>query len=183
MSRIGKKEITIPDGVELKIESTPLGTKVKVKGPKGELERVFNKEIVISQEANLVKVSRANEERKARALHGLVRTLVANMIEGVKNGFSKDLEIHGVGYRATLKGANLDFQLGKSHPVVIEPPKGITFIVNENTKLTVSGPDKELVGQICANIIALRPPEPYKGKGIRVKGQRIKRKAGKSGSK
>ena len=105
------------------------------------------------------------------------------MIEGVKNGFSKDLEIHGVGYRATLKGANLDFQLGKSHPVVIEPPKGITFIVNENTKLTVSGPDKELVGQICANIIALRPPEPYKGKGIRVKGQRIKRKAGKSGSK
>jgi large subunit ribosomal protein L6 len=183
MSRIGKQEITIPDGVDIKIESSPLGTKVTTKGPKGELERVFSKDIIITKEANIVKVTRANEERKTRSIHGLTRTLLANMIEGVKNGFSKDLEIHGVGYRATLKGANLDFQLGKSHPVVIEPPKGITFIVNENTKLSVNGPDKELVGQVCANIIALRPPEPYKGKGIRVKGQKIKRKAGKSGSK
>lgn len=182
MSRIGKLEIKIPDGVEVKIDETPLGTKVKVKGPKGELEKLFRKEVRIVQDAGLIKVERKNEDRKSRSIHGLSRTLLANMIEGVKNGFVKELEIHGVGYRAALKGANLDFQLGKSHPVVIEPPKGISFTVTENTKLTVSGPDKELVGQIAANIIALRPPEPYKGKGIRVKGQRIKRKAGKSGA-
>lgn len=183
MSRIGKKEITIPSGVEISIQNTDAGQFVKVKGPKGELSRQFRPEIIISQEENQVKVARKDESRMARSLHGLSRTLLSNMVQGVSQGFTKELEIVGVGYRAALKGTSLDFQLGKSHPVVIEPPSGIEFKVEANTKVTVSGPDKELVGQIAANIIALRPPEPYKGKGIRVAGQRIKRKAGKSASK
>ncbi|MDD9899160.1 MAG: 50S ribosomal protein L6 [Candidatus Melainabacteria bacterium] len=183
MSRIGKKEITIPNGVEVTVENQDGGQIVKVKGPKGELSRQFRPEIIITQEENEVKVARQDDTRMARSLHGLSRTLLNNMILGVSQGFKKELEIVGVGYRAALKGANLDFQLGKSHPVVIEPPSGIEFKVEANTKVTVSGPDKELVGQIAANIIALRPPEPYKGKGIRIAGQRIKRKAGKSAAK
>ncbi len=182
MSRIGKKEINIPAGVTVTIEATEAGQLVKVKGPKAELSRVIRPEVKLSQEGDKLVVTRNNESRQARALHGLTRTLVSNMVVGVTDGFKKELEIVGVGYRATLKGANLDFQIGRSHPVVVEPPEGISFTVQENTKLTVLGADKQLVGQIAANIVALRPPEPYKGKGIRVKGQRIKRKAGKSGT-
>ncbi len=182
MSRIGRKEINIPEGVVVTIQDTEQGQLITAKGPKGELSRVVRREIGVSQEGNLLTVKRNVENRQSRALHGLTRTLISNMVVGVKDGFKKELEIVGVGYRATLKGVNLDFQIGKSHPVIVEPPSGISFLVTENTKLTVSGPDKQLVGQIAANIIALRPPEPYKGKGIRVKGQRIKRKAGKSGT-
>ena len=183
MSRIGKKEINIPAGVEIKVSSTPDGQLVVVKGAKAEMTRIVRPEINVAVENNQILVTRKNDSRKARSLHGLTRTLISNMVIGVTEGFKKELEIIGVGYRAALKGVDLDFQLGKSHPVIVKPPQGIEFLVTENTKLTVSGHDKELVGQIAANIIALRPPEPYKGKGIRVKGQKIKRKAGKSGSK
>lgn len=183
MSRIGKKEINIPNGVEVSVEARDKGPFIKVKGPKGELLRQFRPEITISKEANKLIVARKDDSRIARSLHGLSRTLLSNMVEGVSQGFSKNLEIVGVGYRATLKGASLDFQVGKSHPVIINPPSGIEFKVEANTKLTISGPDKELVGQVAANIIAIRPPEPYKGKGIRVAGQKIKRKAGKSSAK
>ncbi len=185
MSRIGKKEINIPNGAEVKIDKTPDGsTVITVKGPKGQLTRQIRSEIGVAVEGNLIKVTRNTETRLARSLHGLYRTLINNMITGVTEGFKKELDIVGVGYRAALKGALLDFQIGKSHPVIVEPPKGIEFALAENnTRVIVTGYDKELVGQIAANIIALRPPEPYKGKGIRVKGQQIKRKAGKSGSK
>lgn len=182
MSRIGKKEINIPAGVEVKTENQADGTLVTVKGAKAEMKRVIRPEIEVKVENNQIVVTRKDDSRKARSLHGLSRTLISNMVIGVTEGFKKELEIIGVGYRAALKGTDLDFQLGKSHPVVVKPPQGIEFAVAENTKLTVSGHDKELVGQVAANIIALRPPEPYKGKGIRVKGQRIKRKAGKSGA-
>lgn len=184
MSRIGKREITIPAGVEIKIEATEDGQKVSVKGPKGELVRVIRPELEISQEGDLIKVTRKGEDRKSRAFHGLTRTLINNMVLGVTTGFKKELDIVGVGYRAMLKGTDLDFQVGKSHPVIVKPPEGVKFTVEENnTRIIIEGYDKELVGQIAANIIAIRPPEPYKGKGIRVKGQHIKRKAGKSGSK
>lgn len=197
MSRIGKKEIEIPEKVEIKIEELANGgQKVTVKGPLAELSRDFRPEVKIAQqkikttdaegnetEKDAIVVTRINEQKLCKSLHGLSRTLISNMIIGVTQGFKKELEIQGVGYRAKLAGAALDFQLGKSHPVVIEPPEGIKFEVNNNTEITITGPDKELVGQIAANIIAERPPEPYKGKGIRIKGQRIKRKAGKSGSK
>jgi large subunit ribosomal protein L6 len=185
MSRIGKKEINIPQGVEVKIDATALGQRISVKGPKGQhLERVIRPEINAELDGAVLKVSRRSESRQARALHGLTRTLIANMVYGVTQGFKKELDIVGVGYRALLKGKNLDFQIGKSHPVIIEPPQGIEFNVEENnTRIIVNGYDKELVGQIAANIIAIRPPEPYKGKGIRHRGQRVKRKAGKSGAK
>lgn len=184
MSRIGKKEITIPSGVEIKIESTDLGQKISVKSSKGQLVRVVRPELELVQEDGMLKVLRKSEDRKARALHGLTRTLISNMIEGLTTGFKKELDIVGVGYRAILKGTDLDFQVGKSHPVVVKPPQGIVFTVQENnTRIIIEGYDKELIGQIAANIIAIRPPEPYKGKGIRVKGQHIRRKAGKSGSK
>ncbi len=184
MSRIGKKEITIPEKVEITItESAEAGQTVKVKGPLGEISRVFRPEIKVVKEAQTINLVRNNESKLSRSLHGLSRSLLANMISGVTQGFKKELEIHGVGYRAKLTGANLDFQLGKSHPVIVIPPAGIKFEVQDQTNVIVSGFDKELVGQIAANIIALRPPEPYKGKGIRVKGQKIRRKAGKSGGK
>lgn len=184
MSRIGKLEIEIPEKVEVKVEDTALGQKVTVKGPLGELTRVFRPEINIAVEGNIVKLTKTVENRKAGALYGLSRTLVNNMVIGVSQGFKKELDIVGVGYRAALKGANLDFQLGKSHPVIIEPPAGIKFELGDtNTRVIVSGYDKEVVGQVCANIIKLRPPEPYKGKGIRYVGQQIRRKAGKSGAK
>jgi len=182
MSRIGKKEINIPSGVEIKFQDASLGKIVTIKGPKGEMSRLVRREVEVAVDGDILKVTRRDESRLARSLHGLYRTLINNMVVGVTTGFKKELEIVGVGYRATLKGSDLDFQIGKSHPVVVKPPSGIQFIVEENTKLTVSGFDKELVGQVAANIIAIRPPEPYKGKGIRIKGQRIKRKAGKSGS-
>ena len=188
MSRIGKKEIQIPAGVEVKIEAAQgeegIGTKVTVKGPKGELSRVIRSELKVEQEGDLIKVIRLGEDRKSRALHGLSRTLINNMVIGVTTGFKKELDIVGVGYRAMLKGTDLDFQVGKSHPVVVKPPEGIKFTVEENnTRIVIEGYDKEAVGQVAANIIAIRPPEPYKGKGIRLKGQHIKRKAGKSGAK
>jgi large subunit ribosomal protein L6 len=184
MSRIGKKEITVPSGVEIKIDKTSNGTMITIKGPKGELNREVRSEVKIEQEGTILKVTRNLETRMARSLHGLYRTLINNMIVGVTTGFKKELDIVGVGYRAALKGSNLDFQIGKSHPVIVEPPKGIQFTLEENnTRVVVSGFDKELVGQIAANIIALKPPEPYKGKGIRIKGQQIRRKAGKSGGK
>jgi large subunit ribosomal protein L6 len=184
MSRIGKKEITIPAGVEIKIEATENGQKISVKGPNGQLIRVIRPELEINQEGDLIKVTRKAEDRKSRAFHGLSRTLINNMIIGVTTGFKKELDIVGVGYRALLKGVDLDFQVGKSHPVIVKPPEGVKFTVEENnTRIIIEGYDKELVGQVAANIIAIRPPEPYKGKGIRVKGQVIKRKAGKSGSK
>lgn len=184
MSRIGKKEITIPAGVEITIEDLEFGQKVSVKGPNGELSRVIRPELSIVKEDGLVKVLRKAEDRKSRALHGLSRTLINNMVVGVTTGFKKELDIVGVGYRAMLKGTDLDFQVGKSHPVIVKPPQGVKFTVEENnTRIIIEGFDKELVGQIAANIIAIRPPEPYKGKGIRVKGQHIRRKAGKSGAK
>jgi large subunit ribosomal protein L6 len=182
MSRIGKKEINIPEKVEVSITKDDAGMQlVSVKGPKGHLAKSFRPEISIKKEGSLVTVSRNSNVSKVRALHGLSRTLIANMIQGLTEGFKKELEIVGVGYRAKLVGKNLDFQLGKSHPVIVEPPEGIEFQLVDNVNLVVSGYDKELVGQVAANIIALRPPEPYKGKGIKIKGQRIKRKAGKSG--
>jgi large subunit ribosomal protein L6 len=184
MSRIGKKEISIPSGVEIKIEATDLGQKISVKSSKGQLVRVVRPELELVLEGSTLKVLRKSEDRKARALHGLTRTLISNMVEGLTTGFKKELDIVGVGYRAILKGTDLDFQVGKSHPVVVKPPQGIVFTVQENnTRIIIEGYDKELIGQIAANIIAIRPPEPYKGKGIRVKGQHIRRKAGKSGSK
>ncbi len=183
MSRIGKKEINIPDKVELTITESPLGQFIRVKGPLGELSRQFRPEIQFSQNAGIVTLARRNESKLSRSLHGLSRSLLANMILGVTQGFKKELEIHGVGYRAKLAGANLDFQIGKSHPVIVQPPSGIKFEVQDQTNIIVSGSDKELVGQVAADIISLKPPEPYKGKGIRVKGQKIKRKAGKSGAK
>ncbi len=183
MSRIGKKEISVPDKVEITITESDAGQTVKVKGPLGEMTRQFRKEIKVVKEDKAINLVRNNESKLSRSLHGLSRSLLSNMITGVTTGFKKELEIHGVGYRAKLAGVNLDFQLGKSHPVIIKPPTGIKFEVVDQTNIIVSGYDKETVGQISANIIALRPPEPYKGKGIRVKGQKIRRKAGKSGAK
>lgn len=184
MSRIGKKEIQIPEKVEITIEQTANGgQKVTVKGAKEELSREFRAEVTVTKEDNLIKVTRENDQPLSRSLHGLTRTLINNMIVGVTEGFKKELEIQGVGYRAKLQGANLDLSLGKSHPEVIEPPAGITFAMDGQTNITVSGADKETVGQVAADIISRRPPEPYKGKGIRLKGQHIRRKAGKSGAK
>ncbi len=183
MSRIGKKEITVPEKVEITITENIAGQIVKVKGVLGELTRQFRSEVTVTKEANTINLLRKNESKLSRSLHGLSRSLLANMIIGVTQGFKKELEIHGVGYRAKLAGANLDFQIGKSHPVIVQPPAGIKFEVQDQTNLIITGFDKELVGQIAANIIAIRPPEPYKGKGIRVKGQKIRRKAGKSGAK
>lgn len=179
MSRIGKRPIPIPDKVTVSLD----GQAVKVKGPKGELSRVLPFGVTISQEDTTLIVSRVNESRLARARHGLCRTLVANMVEGVSNGFQKRLEIQGVGYRAQVQGSTLNLSLGYSHPVVFTPPEGIQFAVENNTNVLVSGIDKEIVGNIAAKIRAARPPEPYKGKGVRYAGEQIRRKAGKAGKK
>ena len=176
MSRIGKMPITVPAGVEVKID----GTTVSVKGPKGELSRTFRPFVTIEQEGDQVIVSRIDDSRDAKAQHGLVRTLIANMVEGVSNGFSKKLQLVGVGYRAALKGANLEMQLGYSHPVLVECPEGITFQVPQPTEIVVSGASKEQVGQVAADIRKWRKPEPYKGKGIRYEGEYIRRKLGKA---
>lgn len=182
MSRIGKLEINIPDGVEVKIEETAAGQKVTIKGAKGELARVFRPEIKISQEDKVVKVAKVNESKMARSLYGLTRTLISNMVIGVSQGFVKELDIVGVGYRAMAKGTDIDLQVGKSHPVLIKAPEGIKFeIAENNTRIIISGPDKELVGQVAADIRDERPPEPYKGKGIKYRDEYIRRKAGKSG--
>lgn len=177
MSRIGKKPIPVPAGVEVTIE----GNTVRVRGPKGELLRTVHKDITITREGDVLKVSRASDEGPCRALHGLTRTLVANMIEGVTKGYSKALEINGVGYRAAKQGRKLVMQLGYSHPVEIEPPAGIEFEVPAPTKIVVHGLDKELVGEVAADVRRRRPPEPYKGKGIRYEGEKLRRKVGKTG--
>ncbi|MBE9177482.1 50S ribosomal protein L6 [Oculatella sp. LEGE 06141] len=179
MSRIGKRPIAIPAKVTIAIA----GQHVTVKGPKGELARTLPSEVEVSQEGETVTVKRRNESRVARQLHGLSRTLVANMVEGVSQGFQKRLEIQGVGYRAQVQGRNLTLNIGYSNPVQIVPPDGIQVAVENNTNVIVSGVDKEIVGNTAARIRAVRPPEPYKGKGIRYSGEAVKRKAGKAGKK
>lgn len=179
MSRIGKRPISIPNKVTVAID----GQSVTVKGPKGELSRVLPDEVEVIQEGEQVLVNRRDDSRVARQRHGLSRTLVANMVEGVSQGFQRRLEITGVGYRAQVQGKNLTLNMGYSHPVNIEPPDGIQFAVENNTSVIVTGIDKEIVGNTAARIRAVRAPEPYKGKGIRYAGEVIKRKAGKSGKK
>ncbi|MBM0741720.1 50S ribosomal protein L6 [Phormidium sp. CLA17] len=179
MSRIGKRPISIPSKVTVAID----GQSVTVKGPKGELSRTLPDEVKISQEGETVFVNQRDESRTARQRHGLSRTLIANMVEGVSQGFQRRLEIIGVGYRAQVQGQNLTLNMGYSHPVQIEPPNGIQFAVEGTTNVLVSGIDKEIVGNTAARIRAVRPPEPYKGKGIRYAGEVVKRKAGKAGKK
>ena len=178
MSRIGKAVIVVPSGVEVTID----GQDVTVKGPKGTLNHVVPEPITVRQEGTTVLVERPNDERKARSLHGLTRTLVNNMVLGVSAGFRKELEIIGVGYRATAQGDNkLELALGFSHPVRVEAPAGITFEVPAATRVNVIGIDKQQVGQVAADIRSIRKPEPYKGKGIRYVGEYVIRKAGKTG--
>lgn len=179
MSRIGKRPITIPAKVTVTIN----GQTVTVKGPKGELTRTLTDKVEMVLDGETLNVNRVNDSRVARQLHGLSRTLVANMVEGVSKGFERKLEIQGVGYRAAVQGRNLNMAMGYSHPVNIEPPEGITFTVEGTTNVTVSGIDKEVVGNTAAKIRAVRPPEPYKGKGIRYAGEVVRRKVGKTGGK
>lgn len=179
MSRIGKRPIPVPAKVTVTIN----GQDVQVKGPKGELSRRLPTGVTVTQEEDTIVVQRRDESRLARERHGLCRTLVANMVEGVSNGYQKRLEIQGIGYRAQVQGRNLNMSLGYSHPVVFEPPTGIEFAVENNTNIIVSGIDKELVGNTAASIRASRPPEPYKGKGVRYAGEQVRRKVGKSGKK
>jgi large subunit ribosomal protein L6 len=180
MSRIGRKSIPVPAGVEITIE----GQTVKVKGPKGELSHVLAEPITAERgEDGELHVNRPNDERKAKELHGLSRTLVANMIVGVTEGYRKSLEIAGTGYRVTAKGKDLEFALGFSHPVLVPAPDGITFTVERPTLFHVAGIDKQQVGEVAANIRKIRPPEPYKGKGVKYQGEVIRRKAGKAGKK
>ncbi len=177
MSRIGNAPIELPSGVEVKADNGS----VEVKGPKGTLTQRFDPSIAVSIEDGVVTLSRGNDERHTRALHGLSRALLNNMVMGVSQGFSKELTIIGVGYRAALKGNALELQVGYSHPVNIEAMDGISFEVPEQTKIIVSGIDKQKVGQMAADIRAVRPPEPYKGKGIRYTDEHVRRKAGKAG--
>src|SRR6187401_528216 len=175
MSRIGKKPIPVPSGVTVSIEPEL----VRVKGPKGELTERIHRDIAVEQEGEELLVKRPTDRGEHRALHGLTRSLIANMVEGVTNGFEKKLEIQGVGYRAQLKGKNLEMALGYSHPVSVEPPEGIEFEVPQPTEVVVRGIDKQLVGQVAADIRKRRPPEPYKGKGIRYRDEHVARKVGK----
>lgn len=178
MSRIGRKIIQIPKGVTVTVN----GSEVKVKGPKGELSRTIREEVSVKQEDGALKVERQGDERQVRALHGLTRALLNNMVVGVSDGFSKVLQVEGVGYRAEMKGKDLVMALGFSHPVTVTPPAGITFAVDEKARtITISGADKELVGQVTADVRKWRPPEPYKGKGLRYLGEQVRRKAGKAG--
>jgi large subunit ribosomal protein L6 len=177
MSRIGRQPIALPGNVEITLGE---GNHVSVKGPKGQLERDFPRTMTLTREDGQIVVTRPNDEGKQRALHGLSRSLLNNMVVGVTDGFTKTLEVQGVGYRAQLQGTSLQLALGFSHPVIVAPPAGITFAV-EGPRIMISGIDKEQVGQVAANIRKLRPPEPYKGKGIRYQGERVRRKAGKAG--
>ena len=177
MSRIGRLPISVPAGVEIKVEESL----VSVKGPKGSLQLTVASPITVALEENTISVSRPNDERNSRSLHGLTRTLIDNLIIGVTKGYEKKLEIVGTGYRVVAKGGNLEFALGFSHPVVIEAPEGITLAVESPTKLSVSGIDKQQVGEVAANIRKLRKPDPYKGKGVRYAGEIIRRKVGKAG--
>ena len=176
MSRIGKKPIAIPAGVDVKIN----GSEVTVKGPKGELKNTFNAEIGIAMENNEVIVTRPSDDKEHRALHGLTRTLIANMVEGVSNGYKKELEVNGVGYRAQKQGKNLVMNLGYSHQVIMPEVDGITIEVPNNNSIIISGADKQKVGQFAAEVREKRPPEPYKGKGIKYVGEYIRRKEGKA---
>jgi large subunit ribosomal protein L6 len=177
MSRIGRLPIQIPSGVDVKID----GQDVTVKGPKGELSLTVANPIEVKIEEGQVLVTRPDDERNSRSLHGLTRTLINNQIIGVTEGYTKGLEIVGTGYRVAQKGNSVEFALGFSHPVTVEPPAGISFAVEGNTKLTVSGIDKQAVGEVAANIRKIRKPEPYKGKGVRYAGEVVRRKAGKAG--
>jgi large subunit ribosomal protein L6 len=175
MSRIGRKPVAVPDAVT--VELAP--GNIAVKGPKGELTQTFSQDMTVSQEDGTILVARPTDRGPHRALHGLTRSLIANMVEGVTDGFEKRLEIQGVGYRAALKGKNLELALGYSHPVPIDAPEGIEFEVPQPTEIIIRGIDKQLVGQVAADIRKRRPPEPYKGKGIRYKGEQVLRKVGK----
>jgi large subunit ribosomal protein L6 len=175
MSRIGRKPISLPEAVTVEIAPG----QVAVKGPKGELEQRLSPDMKVEQADGEVTIQRPTDRGEHRALHGLTRSLIANMVEGVTNGFEKQLEIQGVGYRAQLKGKNLEMALGYSHPVTVEPPEGIEFVVPQPTEIVVKGIDKQLVGQVAADIRKRRPPEPYKGKGIRYKDEQVLRKVGK----
>lgn len=178
MSRIGKHPVVVPAGVDVQIA----GQDVTVKGPKGQLALTVAEPITVSKnDEGAIVVARPDDERRNRALHGLSRTLVANMVTGVTEGYTKKMEIYGVGYRVALKGKDLEFALGYSHPVPIEAPEGITFAVESPTKFSVSGIDKQQVGQVSAVIRRLRRPDPYKGKGVRYEGEQIRRKVGKTG--
>ena len=177
MSRIGKKPIEIPAGVTITVNNG----NVTVTGPKGELSRQFNTEIAVTIEENVVTVTRPSDEKEHRALHGTTRALIANMVEGVSQGFTRNLELIGVGYRAQKQGTKLILNVGYSHPVEIEPEEGLEVEVPANTKITIRGTDKQRVGELAANIRKTRPPEPYKGKGIRYEGEVVRRKEGKTG--
>ena len=176
MSRIGKQPITVPSGVEVTIE----GSHVAVKGPRGSLQRTFHPDMRIVEDDGTLRVERPSDERLHRSLHGLTRTLVANMVEGVTNGYEKRLEIVGVGYRAALKDSDLELALGFSHAVEVAAPPGIEFEVPAPNRIVVRGIDKQLVGQVAANIRKIRKPEPYKGKGVRYEGEYVRKKAGKA---
>jgi large subunit ribosomal protein L6 len=177
MSRIGKTPVTVPNSVKITLDDGFM----TVKGPKGELSRQLDKRMIIQLDDGTLTVSRPDDEKESRSQHGLTRSLIANMVTGVSTGFTKNLEMSGVGYRAQLQGSKLVLQVGFSHPVEVEPPKGITFNVEAPTRFSVSGFDKELVGETAAQIRRVRPPEPYKGKGIRYANEVVRRKAGKAG--
>jgi len=179
MSRIGKKPVAVPSGVSAQVE----GQVLRVKGPKGELTRKVHNDLSVKVEGDQILVARPSDESRHKALHGLTRTLIANMVEGVAKGYQKTLEIQGVGYKAEASKDGLRMIVGYSHPVPYQAPEGITFAVENNTIVRISGPDKELVGQVAAELRQIRPPEPYKGKGIRYLGERVRRKAGKTGAK
>lgn len=179
MSRVGRAPITLPKGVDLKASEGS----VKIKGPKGDLEVVISTRISVTIEDGVVTLERPSDHRNDRAQHGLARSLVANAVAGVSDGFQKNLEIQGVGFRCQMKGSDLELSLGYSHPVVITPPDGITIQAPEPTKITVSGIDKQLVGQVAANIRAVRPPDHYHGKGVRYAGEHVKLKAGKAAAR
>ena len=182
MSRIGRQPVTVPSGVTVSVD----GQNVTVKGPKGELSHTVAAPITVEMGdagSNIVEVKRPDDERNSRSLHGLTRTLINNMVIGVTEGYEKKLEIHGTGYRVMARGSNLEFALGYSHPITVEPPAGITFVVEAPTRFSVQGIDKQQVGEVAANIRKLRKPDPYKAKGVRYAGEQIRRKVGKAGKK
>lgn len=180
MSRIGKQPISIPAGVQVKLED---GNHISVKGPKGELQRTLPSDMIIEVGENVIEVKRPSDGRQHKSLHGLTRTLVANMVQGVTQGYERKLELVGTGYRATLQGSTLNLAVGFSHPVQIQPPDGISIEVPRPVEVIIRGINKELVGQVAADIRAVKPPEPYLGKGIRYSGERVRRKVGKTGKK
>ncbi len=177
MSRIGRLPIDVPAGVDVSVD----GAHISVKGPKGTLSRDISPQLTVVREDGVLRVERPDDGKRSRELHGLTRTLIANMVTGVTTGYRKGLEITGVGYRAQLVGRKLQLSLGYSHPIEIDPPEGVTFEVETPTRLAVTGIDKELVGHVAAKVRAMRKPEPYKGKGVRYSGEVIRRKAGKAG--